>query len=112
MKFSATTLALLLLPIVSLASPVPEAAEDAAPVNLVSHVRRAEDEVFKRTDEYCSIINVSTTVNCRAGPGTSYPVKGYAHNGDHYYFTCYKRGDCVNGNWSVHIPQAIAKWLT
>ncbi|KFY67162.1 hypothetical protein V496_01736 [Pseudogymnoascus sp. VKM F-4515 (FW-2607)] len=99
MKFSATTLALILLPVLSLASPVAEAVEsDEGPTALVSEKRSSEDELFKRADQYCSIINVSTTVNCRAGPGTGYAMKAYAHNGDKYYFTCYKRGECVNGN--------------
>ncbi|KFY12953.1 hypothetical protein V491_06577 [Pseudogymnoascus sp. VKM F-3775] len=98
MKFSATTLALFLLPILSLASPVAEAeASEEGPISLVSK-KRSEDELFKRADQYCTIINVSTTVNCRAGPGTGYAVKAYAHNGDKYYFTCYKKGTCVNGN--------------
>jgi hypothetical protein len=51
--------------------------------------------------EYCQIVNVSSTVNCRAGPGTGYASKGSIPNGVSFHFSCYKRGECVNGNWSV-----------
>jgi uncharacterized protein YgiM (DUF1202 family) len=99
MKFSAATLAVFLLPILSIASPVAEvSASEEGPIALVSE-ERSEDELFKRADQYCSIINVSTTVNCRSGPGSSYPVTHYAKNGEKFYYTCYKKGTCVNGNW-------------
>lgn len=113
MKFSATTVVLFLLPVLSLASPVAEVVDsDEGPVALVSEKRSIEDELFKRADQYCTIINVSTTVNCRAGPSTDYAVKAYAHNGDRYWFTCYKRGECVNGNWWVYISSLVGLRLT
>ncbi|KFX92838.1 hypothetical protein V495_03398 [Pseudogymnoascus sp. VKM F-4514 (FW-929)] len=103
MKFSATALAIFLLPIVSLASPVPEPIAEGA-VAMVSDEgidfseKRSDGEIFSRANTLCSIINVSTTVNCRTGPGTSYPAPYYATNGQTFVFSCYKRGTCVSGN--------------
>ncbi|KFX91041.1 hypothetical protein V490_06114 [Pseudogymnoascus sp. VKM F-3557] len=62
MKFSSTSLTLLLLPLLSLASPVALTPKDVS--------ETSEDALFKRKVEYCQIVNVSSTVNCRAGPGT------------------------------------------
>ncbi|KFZ05925.1 hypothetical protein V501_07899 [Pseudogymnoascus sp. VKM F-4519 (FW-2642)] len=101
MKFSATTLAILLLPIVSLASPVATSSDavtsDENPPIFVSE-KRSEGDIFERAATTCSIVNVSSTVNCRSGPGTSYPVVGQTFNGEKFVFTCYKRGTCVSGN--------------
>ncbi|OBT85954.1 hypothetical protein VE02_04802 [Pseudogymnoascus sp. 03VT05] len=101
MKLSATTLAILLLPSVSLASPVATSSDavtsDETPALFVSE-KRSEGEIFERAATVCSIVNVSSTVNCRSGPGTSYPVVGHTWNGEQFVFTCYKRGTCVSDN--------------
>ncbi|KFX94382.1 hypothetical protein O988_06338 [Pseudogymnoascus sp. VKM F-3808] len=90
MKFSSTSLTLLFLPLLSLASPVAVTPKDVS--------ETPEDALFTRKVEYCQIVNVSSTVNCRAGPGTGYASKGSIPNGVSFHFSCYKRGECVNGN--------------
>ncbi|KFY71543.1 hypothetical protein V499_08262 [Pseudogymnoascus sp. VKM F-103] len=60
--------------------------------------KRSEGDIFERAATTCSIVNVSSTVNCRSGPGTSYPVVGQTFNGEKFVFKCYKRGTCVSGN--------------
>lgn len=89
MKLSATTLTLL-LPTLALTSPVAVTPND--------------DALLPRADTSCTIINVSTVVACRTGPGTNYPVYAYLPPGDVWPFRCYKRGECINGNWCVFGP--------
>ncbi|KFX92070.1 hypothetical protein O988_07437 [Pseudogymnoascus sp. VKM F-3808] len=99
MKFSSTTVALILLPILSIASPITkvEATEEGGPVALVSEPR-SEDGIFKRSSQLCQTINVSTYVNCRAGPGTGYKSIMEVPKGSAATYKCYKRGECINGN--------------
>ncbi|KFX94381.1 hypothetical protein O988_06337 [Pseudogymnoascus sp. VKM F-3808] len=83
MKLSATTLTVL-LPTLALTSPVA--------------VTPNNDALLPRADTSCTIINVSTVVACRTGPGTNYPVYAYLPPKDVWPFRCYKRGECINGN--------------
>ncbi|RFU35639.1 hypothetical protein B7463_g732, partial [Scytalidium lignicola] len=101
MKFSTTVSTLFfILPFTALASPVPEGA---APVALeegdpATSTPISARDLFERSSQTCKIINVSTYVNCRTGPSTSYPAPWIAHEGDSYTFQCYERGECVDGN--------------
>lgn len=104
MKFSTSIFTFLLLPFAVLANPVPEAlnelsqsAIEEGDVNLSVAIQPSD--LFKRSTQYCSIVNVSTYVNCRTGPGTKYKAIATAHKGDKYYFFCYKKGECIEGNW-------------
>lgn len=109
MKFipSAT---ILLLPFAAIAAPAPASAESRS-------VARSGEEIFdKRAVELCSIINVSTYVNCRSGPGTSYSVVTTLNEGEEWYYSCYEPGTCVDGNWYVIInPSSLScqghRWL-
>jgi hypothetical protein len=111
MKFSATIFGFL-LPYVILASPVPELVGDLPRPALeegdasISIAIKPAD-IFKRSTQYCSIVNVSNYVNCRSGPSTSHKVVATAHEGDHYYFFCYEEGECIEGNWWVQSPMNI-----
>lgn len=113
MKFSSTTVVLILLPILSIASPITkvEATEEGGPVALVSEPR-SEDGIFKRSSQLCQTINVSTYVNCRAGPGTGYKSIMEVPKGSAATYKCYKRGECINGNWWVWISKAVGSRLT
>ncbi|KAJ6071004.1 hypothetical protein N7467_012323 [Penicillium canescens] len=96
MKFQ-VTLAAAFLPLVALAVPTAE-AQPAEPVP-AEQVPRSLDEVSKRSSIGCKIVNSSSDkVNCRSGPGTSYPVVAYVFPGTTYTFNCYKSGDCYEGN--------------
>lgn len=108
MKYQLITLAGLLLPLTALAAPT---AEDATALADVVDARpKAQDTspealgLEKRAYKSCYIINSdSKRVNCRTGPGFSYPnhpsESVYIEVGNAYYFTCYKKGDCYQGNW-------------
>ncbi|KFY70175.1 hypothetical protein V499_09396 [Pseudogymnoascus sp. VKM F-103] len=84
MKFSITA-ALLLLPATILAVPAAESSTEQC-------------QVIKAIS--CKVINISagTTANCRTGPGTDYPVAKKVDAGSKHAFSCYKKGECVNGN--------------
>lgn len=60
-------------------------------------------DIFKRSTQHCSIINVNHYVNCRTGPGTKYKATNVALKGQKYYFFCYKKGECILGNWLERI---------
>jgi uncharacterized protein YgiM (DUF1202 family) len=51
----------------------------------------------------CAIINASSTVNCRSGPGTQYKVVTALKVKTVGSFMCVKTGECVtdngNDNW-------------
>ncbi|KAJ0416856.1 hypothetical protein BJY00DRAFT_217175 [Aspergillus carlsbadensis] len=128
MKFQATALAALLLPMAAMAIPNPnanpEAIAEAAPVpapdleiiefpidlDLDLEARDAEAEaeadispealgLEKRDRAVCKIVNSgSARVKCRKGPGFSYGVEAYVIPGKAYGFDCYKRGSCYSGN--------------
>lgn len=99
MKFSITA-ALLLLPASILAVPAAESSSEQC-------------QVIKAIS--CKVINISagTTANCRTGPGTDYPVAKKVDAGSKHAFSCYKKGECVDGNWCVRImPSMWIRWLT
>jgi len=104
MKFTAATV-LFLLPLSILASPASGPAPKAVPpttqTDVPEEVSGGDVEVrdlFRRSTQYCQIVNVNSYANCRSGPGTSYPVTHWAYKGVSYAFACYKPGDCYNGN--------------
>ncbi|KAF3402240.1 hypothetical protein DPV78_004029 [Talaromyces pinophilus] len=91
MKFITSAL-LLLLPFAAVAAPAPDSAESRS-------VAPTGEEIFdKRAEELCSIINVSTYVNCRSGPGTGYSVVTTFKEGEKWYYSCYEPGTCTEGN--------------
>ncbi|KUL85255.1 hypothetical protein ZTR_08970 [Talaromyces verruculosus] len=91
MKFITSAL-LLLLPFTAIAAPAPDSAESRS-------VAQSGEEIFdKRAEELCSIINVSTYVNCRSGPGTGYSVVTTLKEGEKSYYSCYEPGTCTDGN--------------
>ncbi|KAF9885031.1 hypothetical protein FE257_000762 [Aspergillus nanangensis] len=96
MKFQLTTLAGLLLPLLTLATPTPE------PADVPFEVRDASPEALgltKRSATLCKIVNTgSASVNCRTGPGFDYPASFGVGPGKSYSFSCYKTGDCYEGN--------------
>jgi hypothetical protein len=107
MKFQLTTLVGLLLPLVALAAPAAGDAIARLPVaDIIDSRSEAQDvtpNLEKRKLMTCYIINSdSKRVNCRKGPGFSYPDIGesvYVEVGNAYPFGCYKTGDCYQGNW-------------
>ena len=107
MKLQAVALVGLLLPLAVLAAPsvvaAPVPAVKAAAQKAASPVSRDTSPeaigLAKRTDVNCYIVNASSTVNCRSGPGTNYPVVGYVVEGGYYTFQCYLPGTCYEGNW-------------
>lgn len=109
MNFLTSTL-ILLSPFAAIAAPSPAlgSAQDPAAAIPISdaaksrNAARSGNELFdKRKTEVCEIINVSSYVNCRSGPGTSFPVRYRLYGGYSWHFTCYEEGTCVEGNWFV-----------
>lgn len=115
-----TFLALALLPMIALATPIADASPiaageaDAAPIAQTIEVAEPDvpptspvdaRDLFKRATQYCRIIGNDGPVNCRSGPGTNYPVRYTMAVGNGYYFTCYKRGTNVGGNTYVDSAQ-------
>ncbi|KFY74416.1 hypothetical protein V499_05555 [Pseudogymnoascus sp. VKM F-103] len=104
MQLTFTTLTALLLFPLTLASPVAVSVSEAdsisnAPIPDITP-RDSVTTVFDRASGAdCKIINVSSYVNCRSGPGTQYPVVYQLPTGVKIHFDCYKRGECINGNW-------------
>ncbi|KAL4914822.1 hypothetical protein BDW62DRAFT_204187 [Aspergillus aurantiobrunneus] len=105
--------ALLLFPL-ALAMPAPEAAPEAAamaePVPIeetmveaieveARDIRPAALGLEKRANVSCKIVNSnSDAVNCRSGPSLSSSIVAHAVVGSTYTFSCYKSGDCYEGN--------------
>lgn len=117
-----TVVAAGLLPMIAVAVPVadasPVAVGEANSVSASDAVLVAEPDVppsspvdardlFKRATQYCKIIGNDGPVNCRSGPGTSYPVQYTFAPGNSYYFTCYKSGTNVGGNTYVDNVQLL-----
>jgi hypothetical protein len=99
MKFFSSALALSLLPLTLVAadSHRPVAVEEGDPS--VSPVIIPAELFERATLVTCSIINVSSYVNCRDGPGTANKIIATARNGDKYKFSWFAKGECINGNW-------------
>ncbi|KAL4748989.1 hypothetical protein BDW72DRAFT_195237 [Aspergillus terricola var. indicus] len=72
---------LALLPFHALAMPAPPA------------------DLNSRAVTTCRVVNADSEVNCRAGPGFDYGVRTFVYPNGIYDFSCYKSGDCYNGNW-------------
>ncbi|OBT58001.1 hypothetical protein VE04_02002 [Pseudogymnoascus sp. 24MN13] len=106
MKFQLSTFVGLLLPLTALAAPTAEDATALADVvDARSEAHDTSPEALgleARKVTTCIIINSdSKRVNCRKGPGFSYPDIGesvYIEVGNAYPFGCYKKGDCYQGN--------------
>ena len=51
----------------------------------------------------CKVVNVDagSSANCRTGPGTKYPVAIKVDADSKHPFSCYEKGECVDGNWYV-----------
>ncbi|KAL3484778.1 hypothetical protein BJX62DRAFT_243614 [Aspergillus germanicus] len=112
MKFPTTALALLLpLTLVTADSHRPVALEEGDPS--VSPVISPAELFERATLVTCSIINVSSYVNCRDGPGTANKIIATAHNGDKYKFSCFAKGECINGNctWDLLVWNGGRCWI-
>ncbi|OJJ57407.1 hypothetical protein ASPSYDRAFT_133441 [Aspergillus sydowii CBS 593.65] len=104
MKFQLATVLTLLLPL-ALAMPAPE-AEPENPMPVPELIDDGPQDTSpqalgleKRSTVRCKIVKSSSaSVNCRTGPGFSYPVLARAVTGSTHSFYCYKSGDCYNGN--------------
>jgi hypothetical protein len=96
MLLSTTTY--LLLPAAVLAAPAP--VTDISPRGLA--IREAEGVGLANTNvrENCFIVN-GDPVNCRKGPGLSYPVVTTFGELTEHTFSCYATGSCVEENWYV-----------
>ncbi|KAF9468188.1 hypothetical protein BDZ94DRAFT_1247408 [Collybia nuda] len=69
----------------------------ASPVAVSTNDESAR--LFKRATVTCAIVNTdSTSVNCRSGPGTGYSIVNHLTAGSVHSFTCYKKGECYEGN--------------
>ena len=55
----------------------------------------------KRSNVWCVVIGKTqgANVHCRAGPSTDSKHVRYVKVGDLLRFTCYKSGECIDGNW-------------
>lgn len=86
MKLSITAV-LLLLPAGILAVPT-ESSNEQCHVEALTATR-------------CKIVNVNpgSTANCRTGPGTEFPVAKKVDADSSHLFSCYKKGECIDGNW-------------
>lgn len=86
MKFSVA--AILLLPASILALPAADSSsEQCQVIEAIS----------------CKVVNVNagSSANCRTGPGTKYPVAIKVDADSKHPFSCYEKGECVDGNWYV-----------
>lgn len=100
MKFSAA--AVILLPLATLAAPDPQATTAVEqPISVAGDQATQLESPSTRANVVCKIVNTSGNVNCRSGPGYSYPVVAYVVSGSYYLFHCYKSGSCYNNNWCV-----------
>lgn len=103
MKFSPILL-IALLPF-ALAAPVAEAGAAPAAIPEAEPIAEPIAEplaepagLFKRAQ--CSIIGNDGPVACRSGPARRFAQVGNRLPvGSTYTFSCYKRGECVFGNW-------------
>ena len=126
MKFQFATILTLLLPL-ALAMPAPEAEPDShmpVPELIDDGPQDTSPQALgleKRSPVRCKIVKSSSaSVNCRTGPGFSYPVLARAVTGSTHTFYCYKSGDCYNGNWLVFALLSVLQesrwcwlgWLT
>ncbi|KFY18938.1 hypothetical protein V493_08242 [Pseudogymnoascus sp. VKM F-4281 (FW-2241)] len=86
MKLSITA-ALLLLPASILAVPVAESSNEQCHVVALSAIS-------------CKVVgvNAGSSANCRTGPGTEYPVVKKVDGDSKHLFSCYKKGECIDGN--------------
>lgn len=91
----ATLLAVALLPLGLMAAPVMEATG-------TTEARDLGTEIFKRSPQICRIVNTSSTVNCRKGPGTQYGVLTTFQKGERVQFSCVKSGECITDNGTVN----------
>jgi hypothetical protein len=98
MKFGISTTLFLLSLTTALATPVPEATfSDPTPITADASLvdRDTSDgpllgrDIFARATRYCKIISDDGPVNCRRGPGISYPADYTVTNGVTYRFVCY-----------------------
>ena len=120
MKFT-TLLAVGILPMIGLATPIadasPVAVGEANAMPIAEPVNVAEPDVpatspvdtrdlFKRATQYCRIIGKDGPVNCRYGPSTLAKTRYTMAPGNGYYFTCYKRGENIFGNTYVDYAEA------
>ncbi|KAH6715626.1 hypothetical protein DL95DRAFT_511923 [Leptodontidium sp. 2 PMI_412] len=101
MKLQAALIGLL-LPLAVLAAPS-VAADQAVAQTAADPVSSRDNSpeaigLTKRANVNCYIVNASTTVNCRSGPGTSYPIVGSVKQGVLYTFQCYLPGTCYENN--------------
>ncbi|KAL4998439.1 hypothetical protein BDV10DRAFT_185261 [Aspergillus recurvatus] len=80
---------LALLPLSTLAMPTPN-ADNSMPA--------PPTDLTPRALTTCRVINTDSEVNCRAGPGFDYAVRTHVYPNGIYDFSCYKSGDCYNGN--------------
>jgi hypothetical protein len=55
----------------------------------------------KRSNVWCDVTGKTkgANVHCRAGPSTDSKHVRYVKVGDLLRFTCYKSGECIDGNW-------------
>lgn len=89
----------LLLPLGAMAIP----AANPEPIGTLEQRSAAPEpaENLVKRSQYCSINGKDGDVACREGPGTSYTRTSTAYAGNTYLFSCYKKGQCVSGNWYV-----------
>lgn len=94
-----STATYLLLPAAVLAAPAP--VTDISPRGLA--IREAEGVGLANTNARvdCFIVNSGGPVNCRKGPGLSYPVHTTFDEGTTHTFSCYDTGSCIEENWYV-----------
>ncbi|EEA23079.1 hypothetical protein EYB25_005833 [Talaromyces marneffei] len=120
-----TSALILILPLTALAapSPAPASAIDPAAAIPISDAAKSriaalsDDEIFtKRNTEVCEIINVSSYVYCRSGPGTGYSAEYELYGGYTWGFTCYEEGTCVDGNctwdWNADLGCFVSGYYT
>jgi hypothetical protein len=87
---------LVLVAPLALANPLP--APETQPKAGISEKTAAPANLFKR-ERSCVIVDSDpsvSAVNCRSGPGTSYPVLATLAVGGTYSFKCRKAGQCLD----------------
>jgi uncharacterized protein YgiM (DUF1202 family) len=60
------------------------------------------DLLTKRVAGSCRIVNVSSSVNCRTGPGTQYGVVTSFNKGQLLFFLCVQSGECITINGATN----------
>lgn len=120
MNLQTTALALVtLFPLSTFAVPTPEGV--SVPIPIEANTLEASDPSPEaigliHRDVVCKILG-SGNVNCRTGPGFSYPEAYVVAAGHRYNFDCYMSGDCYEGIWFVLFPLCLvwgwmSWWLT